>query len=95
MLVYKDILKMLREAGYSSYRLRNELCISPSTIQRLQNGESVNTKTIELICELLHCQPGDIMEMKYEKDEELGDNPTLMEIVSYINKNKGLLAKKE
>ena len=35
---------------------------SPTVVDRLVKNEDVNTKTIIKLCELLKCQPGDIME---------------------------------
>ena len=37
MIIYKDILKKLDEAGYSTYQLRKEKVLSESVISRLRN----------------------------------------------------------
>ena len=53
-IVYKkDILAALKEAGYNTNRLRKEKLLSEGVIA-LQN--------ISKICELLNCQPGDLLE---------------------------------
>ena len=57
-----DVLAALKEAGYSSTRIRNEKIMGQSYLQQLRHGEMVSWKIIEIICELLHCQPGDIVE---------------------------------
>lgn len=57
-----DVLAKLKEAGYSSTRIRNEKLIGQSYLQQLRHGEMVSWKTIEVICKLLKCQPGDIVE---------------------------------
>lgn len=57
-----DVLLKLKEAGYSSTRIRKEKLIGQSYLQQLRHGEIVSWKTIEIICELLNCQPGDIVE---------------------------------
>ena len=36
--------------------------ISLPTLAKLSKGSDLNTKTIEVICKYLSCQPGDIME---------------------------------
>lgn len=59
-----DILAALKDAGYSSYRMRKEKLLSESAIQQIRNGEPVSWGCIETLCALLHCQPGDIMEYK-------------------------------
>ena len=38
-----------------------------ATLQNLRNNEPVSTETIAILCEILDCQPGDIME--YVKDD--------------------------
>lgn len=67
-LRYKiDILEALKEAGYSSTRLRKEKLMGESYMTQLRRGEMVSWKTIETICALLDCQPGDLIE--YAKEE--------------------------
>lgn len=62
-IVYKmDILQSLREAGYSTYKIRKENLLAQSTLQKLRNGEPISWENIEAICRLLNCQPGDIIE---------------------------------
>lgn len=61
MMVYQDILGKLAAAGWSSYRLQRERQIGNGTIQRIRDGKSVSTETIDKICELLGCQPNDII----------------------------------
>lgn len=62
-LNYKiDVLEALKKAGYTTYRLRNEKIMGERVIQQLRHGELVSWKTIETICSLLGCQPGDLVE---------------------------------
>lgn len=64
-LCYKiDILSALRSAGYSCYRLRRNKILGEAVIQKLRNGEGVGWSTLETLCNLLSCQPADIIEMK-------------------------------
>lgn len=57
-----DILEALRAAGYTTYKLRQDKIIGERVIQQLRQGEIVSWKTIDTICSLLKCQPGDIVE---------------------------------
>lgn len=57
-----DIIAALREKGYRSTRIRNEKILSESTMQKFRTGEMVSTDNIGRLCELLDCQPGDILE---------------------------------
>lgn len=70
MIVYKDILKQLSENGYSTYRLSKEKIIHSATIDRIRKGLSISTNTIDTVCELLDCQPGDIL--RYEPSDKQG-----------------------
>ena len=68
-LRYKtDILTALKEKGYSSTRMREEKLMGQSYLQQLRRGEMVSWKTIDLLCRLLECQVGDLIE--YVADDE-------------------------
>ena len=57
-----DIMAALKECGYSSTRIREEKLIGQSYLQQIRHGELVSWKTIDTLCKLLECQPGDIVE---------------------------------
>lgn len=57
-----DVIEALKAAGYSTYKIRKEKIMSESTLQKFRNGEIVNADNMALICKLLNCQPGDILE---------------------------------
>lgn len=62
-LRYKiDVMAALKEKGYSSTRIRNEKLIGQSYLQQLRHGEMVSWATFDKICELLECQPADLIE---------------------------------
>ena len=61
-IVYKmDILAALKEAGYNTTRLRKEKILSEGVIQSLRENKYIALQNISKICELLDCQPGDLM----------------------------------
>lgn len=66
-----DVLDALKAAGYTTYKLRQNKIIGERVIQQLRSGEIVSWKTIDTICKLLSCQPGDIVE--YVEDNESGE----------------------
>lgn len=71
-LKYKvDILAALKVKGYTSYRLINEKLFSSGSVQKLREGEMLSSDGIAKLCELLKCQPGDIIE--YSDDETAAD----------------------
>ena len=63
MLRYKiDVLEELKNKGYSSYKLRKEKLMGEAQIQKIRDNELVSKETLNTICKLLYCQPGDILE---------------------------------
>ena len=65
-----DILAELKKKGYSSTRIREEKLIGQSYLQQLRRGELVSWKTLDTICSLLECQPGDLIEYVEDKNAE-------------------------
>ena len=62
MLRYKiDILEELKNKGYSTYKLRKDKIIGESQIQKIRTGELASKETLNTICKLLTCPPGDIL----------------------------------
>lgn len=69
---FDKLIAMLKERGITTYKIRKENLISQATYQKLRTGDGIiDTRTIEKLCKLLNCQPGDIME--YTKDGETND----------------------
>ncbi|MCI2105384.1 MAG: helix-turn-helix transcriptional regulator [Intestinimonas sp.] len=57
----------LREAGYTTYRIRQNGLLSQSTLQKLREGKGVSWENIATLCGLLGYQPGDIIEYVSDK----------------------------
>ena len=67
-MCYKvKVLEALKERGYSTYKLKNEKILHEMTLQAFRDGKMVSWSVLERICELLDCQPGDLIE--YVKPE--------------------------
>lgn len=63
MIQYKtNIIDILKKAGFSSYKIRQEKLLGQATLQKLRQNELVSWENINTICSLLDCQPGDILE---------------------------------
>ena len=68
---YDKLIALLKEKGITTYRIRKENLISQATYQKLRTGEGIiDTRTIEKLCKLLDCQPGDIMEYVPDENDE-------------------------
>ncbi len=57
-----DVLEALKKAGYSSYKIRQDKLLGERVLSRLRHKESVSYDVLALICKLLNCQPGDLLE---------------------------------
>lgn len=77
-----DVLAALKAAGYNTNRIRKEKLLSESTLQRLRKGELINGENLGKLCELLRCQPGDILEYV---PEEAPPAPELSEDISVLD----------
>ncbi len=72
-VIYKiDVLALLKERGFTSYRMRKDKIMGERTIQQLRDGQLVSWDNIAKICEMLNCKPGDILE--YVPDEETAES---------------------
>ena len=68
MLAFKiDVLGALKEKGYSTYYLREKTPLGSQAIQGLRSGKVPGTKSIDILCDLLDCQPGDLIMFKREE----------------------------
>lgn len=66
---YDKLLLLLKEKGYTTYKIRKDNLISQSAWQKIRTGSGdIDTRTLAKLCSLLQCQPGDIME--YVEDEQ-------------------------
>ena len=59
---YDKLILLLKEKGYTSYKIRKDKIIGQATWQKIQNGGDIDTRTIAKFCKLLDCQPGDLLE---------------------------------
>lgn len=60
---YDKLLKLLEENGYTSYKLKKENVIGQATLTAIKKGTGgLDHRSIAKFCQLLNCQPGDIME---------------------------------
>ena len=68
MLQYKmNVLQELKNAGYSTYRIRAEKILSEGTMQRLRTGSTaITVESLGILCNILRCQPGEILEWAAE-----------------------------
>ena len=72
---YDKLLKLLEEKGYTSYRIRKEKVLGQATLTAIKNGTGgLDHRSIARLCEVLHCQPGDLMEYQEEPQPPATDS---------------------
>lgn len=67
-ITFDKLKALMDERGITSYTLKKDNIIGQATFKKIKEGGDIDTRTIAKLCELLNCQPGDIME--YEPDEK-------------------------
>lgn len=69
MIVYsKNIIEELGKKGYTTYRIKQEKIFNQTQLQQLRDNRLLTQDNLNKLCELLECQPGDILE--YRKDSK-------------------------
>ena len=67
---YEKLFILIKARGRTEYYLRQN-GISPSILDKLKhNRGGLDARTIEKLCALLDCQPGDIMEYVTEESDK-------------------------
>lgn len=61
-----NVIAALKEKGFTTYKIRNEKIFSENTLQAFRSGKMVSYETLGKLCEMLNCQPGDLLEYRSE-----------------------------
>ena len=64
MIVYKNILAKLSEAGYNTTIIRKEKILSESTLTKIRNNEPIRLDSLELISKLTSEPIENLVELK-------------------------------
>jgi len=67
MITYYKLLDMLNRKGMTREQLRVSAGITSNAIKAINHNEPVSLKVIDKICNVLKCQPGDIIEWVEKK----------------------------
>ena len=65
---YNRLWKLLIDKKMSQSELRKKAGIAPNTMTKMRRDEAVNLAILDGICDILHCDFGDIMEHKRMND---------------------------
>ena len=66
---YAKLFDLMSQKGIKKVDLRKTYKLNPKTVDSLVNNRSVTVDTIMQLCEILDCQPGDLMEYVKEPVE--------------------------
>lgn len=62
MLKYKiDVIEELKKIGISTYKIRKENLLGQAQLTAIKNNKPIHWTTLEKLCNMLHCQPSDIL----------------------------------
>ena len=69
MAIIINLDKILERQGMKSNELADKIGITTANLSILKTGKAkaIRFSTLEAICEILNCQPGDILEYLEEK----------------------------
>lgn len=64
MIVYDKLWQTMKNKGITQYALINPA----GQLSRLRKNQNISSHTINTLCDILDCQPGDLMEYIREED---------------------------
>ncbi len=72
MIRYKvDIFTLLKKHGYNQTRIQKEKLLPAQTAQNIKAGKSITLETLNKICIMCKCQPGDLVEVVPTDEEKI------------------------
>jgi putative transcriptional regulator len=76
MMIEIRIDELLEKRGHSFYWLSKQSGVSHTTLWRLKKGKAlgVNFATLEKICEILDCEPGDLLKFSKAEKKEITES---------------------
>ena len=71
MIIYKiNVIDELNKHGYTNSILRDNNFLSQAPLTNLRRGGNITIATLNILCLLLDCQPGDIIEISASEEEK-------------------------
>ena len=72
VMILIEIDQLLKERRRSFYWLAKETGVSHTTLWRLKKdkAQGITFHTLERICQILKCQPGDVLKVRREKENK-------------------------
>ncbi len=70
MYNYDSLWRTMKERGITTYSLINHHNISSHTMSNIRHNENVTIETLHKLCQILHCQLSDIVEITFGEEEK-------------------------
>lgn len=64
---FRPMRQLMAQKKISFYRLANE-GIDAQTLQRIRHDKPITTETLGKLCDIMDCQPGDLIEFRKPTD---------------------------
>ena len=66
MAIFMNLDELMKEKGYTVAKLAEEIGISAVNLSKIKNGNisEIRLSTLDAICRILECEPGDILKYK-------------------------------
>ena len=73
LISYNKLWKLMIDHNMNKTQLRKKAGLSTNVIAKLSKNDSVSMETLIKICQIFHCDVGDILEVT-ENDMEVSDS---------------------
>lgn len=64
-----NVLSALKEKGFTTTRIRTEKIMGEGMLQKIRSGQMPSWAVFNQLCELLECQPADLIEFVSDGDD--------------------------
>lgn len=64
MISYEPLWNTMKKQGVTTYALINKYGLNPRTVNNLRHNKSITMFTLERLCEILDCEPNDVIAFK-------------------------------
>lgn len=70
MIIYKDVIKKMTDAGYNVSRIRREKLLAQKTLSNIRNGGTITLESLDVICRLTGLPVEDLIEYVPDNNEQ-------------------------
>lgn len=71
MYNYDALWRTMKKRHITTYSLIAHYNISSHTMSKIRHNENITMETLNKLCQILHCQANDIVEITFSEEERL------------------------